>query len=63
METSIRGNSRSRFDSCHPSCVSALQGNALEESTPEGGWSIIDHAHTHPPRPVYSTHAGVGALP
>ena len=29
--------SRSRFDSCHPSYVSALQGNTLEESTPEGG--------------------------
>ena len=30
--------SRRRFDSCHPSYVSsALQGNALEESTPERG--------------------------
>ena len=41
-----------------------LQGNTLEESTPERGWSINRSAYSHPPpRPRLFCACGRGAFP
>lgn len=44
--------SRRRFDSCHPSYVSTLQGNALEEPTPRKGVVYKAVFCSHRPAPT-----------